>query len=335
MKYNFEALRKVCHRTKFNGLIYISEKGKPLFDFCQGYANMNDEISINSDTLFGIASGTKLITALSIGLLIKRGALDFQTKTTDVLNLHKGYDSDITIQDLLSHRSGMPDYYDEDLIDDNFQLSVPIYNLHTPKDYLPLFPERLMDFSPNSNFKYNNGGYVYLAMIIEAVSHRSYKTFVEEELFRPIGIERSGVYPTNKLPSNTAIGYMPEGSDWVSNIYKLPIQAGGDGGIYMTCTDFNLLWKAFISGTLLGEAMTQRFLAPISCVYPDKDIYYGLGVWLKKIKDEFIPYVIGSDSGVSFKSAYRINKDQYFFAVSNTSNHLWQIIGELNKLIET
>ncbi len=335
LKEKILSLEKSLKETDFSGRFQIQKGDELIFDHVKGFADRSEGRLSNKETLYGTASGTKFLTALGIGKLLEAKFLSLDTPASEVLNLEiESYDPKITIRQLLSHTSGMPDYLDEDLFEDvdNIELAIPNYKLVSPKDYLPLFPRIPMIFEPGSQFAYNNGAFVYLAMIIETLSGMSYKDYINHELLEPIGITRSGVFATNDLPSNAALGYVLEEDRWVSNIFKLPIQAGGDGGAWINAADMLTLWQAFDSAQIVSEDMKNEFIKSHAVVEADRGIEYGLGLWLKKTEKGYEPFVVGSDAGVSFKSSYNLSTKGYRFAVSNTTEGVWDVIDEFNAI---
>lgn len=135
-------LNAAIEEHAFSGVISIRRKERVLFECAAGFADRSNKIANTLETRFGMASGTKFFTALAIGRLIEAGKLSFSTKLKDCIELHlPHYSPEITIRHLLTHTSGIPDYYDEDNITDfeNFTLSTPWYALQSPGDYLPLF----------------------------------------------------------------------------------------------------------------------------------------------------------------------------------------------------
>lgn len=313
----------------FSGVIAKYRGDETCYSLSSGYADCSEKRLNNSETLFAIASGTKLFTALSIGILIKEGKLTLDTPALDIVPLPNPLlDARMTVRHLLSHTSGFPDYLDEDLEENGeIKLAIPNYALKNPSDYLPLFPQTENTNIPGEKFKYNNGAYVYLALIIEKLSGMSYTTFIRRRLLAPLGITRSGVYSLTALPNNTANGYYEDEGEWHTNIYKVPIQAGGDGGIYTTILDMKRIWEAFLNAEIFSANLVNEFLTPVCSVRPELGIHYGLGVWLKLLQDgSFEPYVVGSDVGVSFKSSYNIQLREFMFTVSNTSEGVWGLL---------
>src|SRR3954451_24654305 len=147
----------------FSGVISIRQQGRALYERAAGYADRSNKIANTLATRFGIASGTKFLTALAIGKLIEAQKLSFDRKLSDCIALNfPSYSPEITIRHLLTHTSGIPDYYDEEKISDfdTFTLSIPWYALKGPRDYLAVLPDEPMKFAPGERFAYSNSGYI-------------------------------------------------------------------------------------------------------------------------------------------------------------------------------
>src|SRR6266508_2429153 len=263
----------------FSGVISIRQKNTVLYERAAGYADRSNKIENTLETRFGIASGTKFFTALAIGKLIEAKRLSFSTKLKDCIALNfPRYSQEITIRHLLTHTSGIPDYYDETKITDfdTFTLSTPWYALKGPRDYLAAFPDEAMKFAPGERFSYSNGGYILLGVVIEELTGLKYQDFVEQAIFQAIGMNQSGYFALNKLPAQTALGYVEEAEGWRTNVYNLPIIGASDGGAFTTVQDIATLWKAFWSHEILSKALAEAYVRPYAKANTKRDNrYYG------------------------------------------------------------
>lgn len=336
LKTKLSDLKEKLVSKNFSGQVVFQKDEKTIFSYISGFADRVEERLINEDTLFQIASGTKFLTALAIGKLIEMKGLSLDTKASDLLDLHiRSYNKNVTLRQLLSHTSGIPDYLDEEIYDSSqeIDLAIPNYKLYSPKDYIPLFPKAMMQFEPGSAFKYNNGAFVYLGMIIERLSGKSYKDFVNNDILKPIGITRSGVHPMNQLLKNSAYGYILQEEGWKSSIYEVPIQAGGDGGVWMSAKDMLVIWQAFYAGKIISKSLKKEFVRVQDTMEADATIHYGLGVWLKETPQGMEAILVGQDPGVSFKSSYIDATKTFKFTVSNTSEGVWEVVDEINGIM--
>ncbi len=322
----------------FSGVISIQHRNSILYERAAGFADRSNKIKNNMNTRFGIASGTKFFTALAIGKLITAKKLDLSTRLKDCISYpFPRYSQEITIQHLLTHTSGIPDYYDEEKIEDfdNFFLSIPWYSLKGPRDYLPVFPDEDMKFSPGERFSYSNGGYILLGVVIEELTGMKYQDFVEQQIFKPTGMERSGFFSMDRLPENTALGYVEEEAGWRTNIYNLPIIGASDGGAYTTAQDvancWNSFWKHEILPADLVELFTRSF---IKAGDEDEHTYYGHGIWIFDDTRNHREYYSGCDAGVSFKSTVDRARGLLVTVLSNTTNGAWPVLRDINSILE-
>lgn len=323
-------LEKTMMVNKFSGVVSIRKDGEIVFNEAMDYRDRSNGLENETTTSFGIASGTKIFTALGIALLVQRGKLSFQDKVFSRLSVNRpSYDKDITIEQLLTHSSGLPDYFDEDKVEDfdNFTVSVPWYKLREPKDYFPVLPDEGMKFSPGEKFNYNNSGYVLLAALIAEISGLSYTTFIEQEILKPLNMHSSGFYPMNKLPQNVATGYIAEENGWRSNIYNLPIVGGGDGGLFTCLEDLYKLWDGLFSGVLIEKKILNEMFSAKIKTKAESNTYYGYGVW--RVDALGIPteeYIMGADAGISFKSAIVREHNLIYTVISNIGEGAWPIL---------
>ena len=292
----------------FSGVVHVEDRSGVIHASAHGFSNRGEAISNTADTRFGIASGCKLFTAIGICQLVENGALTFESKLSSLLDhSFPHYDKEVTVHQLLTHSSGVPDYFDEDVMDDFEELWVenPMYHMRQIENFLPLFQDQQMKFNPGEKFHYNNSGYILLGLIIEKVAGVPFTDYVEEYIFGPSQMTDSGYFSLDKLPGRTALGYIDEeDGSWRTNSYSVPIKGGADGGAYITASDMAKLWKALLEGKLVSKEMLAKMLTPWIQTDDETD-WYGYGIWIEKEADKIVKYhVMGYDPGVSFASGY-------------------------------
>jgi CubicO group peptidase (beta-lactamase class C family) len=323
----------------FSGVISIRRGDATLYEKAAGYADRSNKIENTLETRFGIASGTKFFTALAIGKLIAAQKLSFSTRLKDCLALpFPRYSEEITIRHLLTHTSGIPDYYDEEKITDfdNFTLRTPWYALKGPRDYLAEFPDEAMKFAPGERFSYSNGGYILLGVVIEELSGQRYQDFVEQEIFQAIGMERSGYFAMNRLPEKTALGYVQEGEGWRTNIFNLPIIGASDGGAFTNVQDIATLWKAFWEYEILPKDLVDIYSKPyVQAGTQGKPKFYGHGLWISEDEGgNRVEYITGCDAGVSFKSSVNRARALQVTVISNTTDGAWPVLRDIDAALK-
>ena len=323
---NLKAVEKAFENAEyFSGVIQIIEKGEILLTAAKGYAKREDELLNGPDTAFGIASGTKGFTALGVLRLIDRGKLSLEDQVFDMLPYEfPNMDKSVTVRHLLSHTSGIYDYFDEEVIEDFGRLfeKVPVHKILGPKDMLPLLIEGQAHFKPGEKFKYCNSGFVILGMLIEVVSGMSYGGYIEKEVCKPLNQTRTGCFRSNRLPKNSACGYIKDDhGNWYSNIFEIPIACTADGGLFTTAGDIAEMWKGVVSGGFLSKGLSEEVFSIQADAGGRENHHYGLGFWIQTDKAGNISdyYLVGGDPGVSFGSYYNICGDRIVTILGNVS----------------
>lgn len=320
-----EHIRAEVQKIGLSGVV-SARSGDSSYAEAFGYRERANHIKNQISTRFGIASATKGFTAVGVAGLIEQGQIGFDTLVKPILgdrleNLH----ADITIRHLLGHSSGVGDYLDEDSVGNinDVVLAIPVQNLLSPGDYVPLLEKIERKFPPGERFSYSNSGFIILAMIIELVSNQSYQDFIEKQVFKRAGMNRSGFFRSDCLPDDTATGYIPDGDSWRSNVFNLPIKGSGDGGAYSTIEDVQNFWRALKGGHLLNEQLVSELLKPRQYCEKDK-LSYGYGFWIDANAGQAL--LEGYDAGVSFRSITGLNDDNGYTVISNTSSGAWPIV---------
>ncbi len=319
---------------QFKGVISIEEHGKWVFKQAYGEADLANQRLNRLETKFPMASGSKIFIAVAILQLIEGKFIKFESTIGQLLPIDWHYiDKSITVRQLLTHTSGMPDYFDESLNNDYAKLweNYPNYRIRTSEDLLPLFLHKRMIFPKGQKFQYSNSGYVVLGMIIEAITKLPFERYLEKMIFTPCEMEDTGYYELDRLPIHCATGYCldEESQTYYSNIYSIDVKGSGAGGAYTTAKDMERFWNALMKGRLLSPSMVNEMLAP-----QVKEEWYGYGVWLKSFEDSYyLPFVQGSDPGVSFISSYDRDKSRTITIMSNFAQDVWTLHGNFYKAL--
>ncbi len=130
----------------------------------------------------------------------------------------------ITIHQLLTHTSGLGDYFG-----DEFDKKKD--NLRDLKDYLQFFATKPLLFEPGDHFEYSNAGMLVAGLVVEKVSGQNYFGYIREHIYKPAGMKDSDSYEKTKPQPNQSKGYVKEDGNWVSNYDSLPLMgSSADGG---------------------------------------------------------------------------------------------------------
>ncbi|MCQ6265135.1 beta-lactamase family protein [Fictibacillus sp. WQ 8-8] len=327
-KQIIEYIQSLAAEIHFSGSVFVKQGDQILADYSFGLANRSEKMNNVSDTKFGIASGSKLFTAIAICQLAEEGRLSYHSLLGDCLNQSfPHFSQEITIHQLLTHTSGIPDYFDEEVMEDyeDLWINKPMYHVRGPKDFLPLFQNEKMKYDPGSKFHYNNAGYILLGLIVEQVSGMAFTDYVEKNIFERVGMD-AGYFETDSLPSKAALGYIDQSDgSWKTNIFSLPAKGGPDGGAYITACGIIQLWEALTAGRLLDKQNVQQLLAPHIRV--DDSTAYGYGIWMKTEKHSVTKHILmGYDPGVNFRAAFYPHPSLCISVCSNQSGGAFDMI---------
>lgn len=297
-----------------------------------GFADRRHRIENTPETRFAIASGTKGLTALTVVSLIQDGVFELSTTARSLL----GDDlplirDDVTVEHLLEHRSGIGDYFDEEIETDvtQYVLAVPVQDLVETEDYLKVLDGFPTKFNPGERFSYCNGGYVVLALLAERATRIPFPDLVKERVCRPAGMDRTDFLRSDELPADAAIGYLSHDSER-TNVFHLPVRGTGDGGIYTTLEDIHSMWRALSAGRIVPLEWVREMRAPRSEV-PDEGMRYGLGFWLHASSST--AYLFGGDAGVSFGSAHDPDRDTRYTSIANVDGGAGALLKKVEDLL--
>jgi CubicO group peptidase (beta-lactamase class C family) len=293
-----------------------------------GSAHRGHGIANTPTTRFGIASGAKGFTALTVMRLVEDGRLTLDTPARSLLGADLPLiDDGVTVEHLLGHRSGIGDFFPEgpDMDIAAYVLPVPVHELADTEHYLPVLDGHPQVFPPGERFAYNNGGYVVLALLAERATGIGFHELVEQRVCRPAGLSDTGFPRADEPDDRVALGYLhAEGRR--TNVFHLPVRGSGDGGIVTTAADVRALWSTLFAGRIVGPEQVEAMVRPRSDV-PEEDARYGLGFWRRRTG--LAVALEGYDAGVSFRSVHDPERDVTLTVIGNTSEGTWPVVRPL------
>lgn len=317
----------------FRGNIYILKDEKVICNFSNGYADLPNEIPNTLETKFASASAGKVFIAVAILQLIEKGKINFDDTLEKFLDIDfSTIDKDVTVKQLLTHTSGVPDYFDESVMDEYEELWIdfPNYKIRHNNDLFPLFINKPMMYPKGEKFQYNNSGYVLLASIIEKISGMYFDEYLQKNIFKPCKMYSTGYFELDKLPAKCANNYIycEDTKDFKTNIFSVDVKGTGAGGAFITVNDIINFWKNLIEGKLISKEMVSQMFTKQSG--SSDDGFYGYGIWIidNHNENDFV-FFQGCDPGVSFISEYNPNNKMISVLVSNFGDNVWH---EMHKI---
>ncbi|WP_377638911.1 serine hydrolase domain-containing protein [Oryzobacter terrae] len=323
------AVDAAASSTGFSGVVRVDRDGVTEVDAAYGLADRRHGIAMTTSTRLGTASAVKGLTAVLVLQLVDDGALSLGTRVRDVLGSDLPLvDDRVTVEHLLTHRSGIGDYVDEEAMEQvtDHVMTVPVHTLTTTEDYLGVLDCHPQVFEPGARTTYNNSGFVVLALVAGRVAGRVFEELLLERVCRPAGMASSAFLRSDELPADAATGYL-WGDRPRTNVLHLPVVGTGDGGLYTTTADVAAFWRALDSGILLPEATLADALTVRGT---DADgSRYGLGLLLGA-RDGVVA-LVGSDAGVSFQSVHDRGRGLTWTVASNTTEGAWPVARALSE----
>ena len=309
----------------FNGNILFAEKGKVIAHTSFGYANFRKKEKLSINHSFQLASASKPVTAVATLQLIEKGQLSL--KDTIQKFFPEFPYQNITIHQLLSHRSGMSQYTHFCDRPDSIwpDKNKTINNDNVLKIMSEIVP--LINYPPNKRYYYCNTNYLILASIIEKISGMKFNAYLKKYIFNPIGMENTVVYDrTNlqelKLPVQGYEGRIPWEDVYLNGCV-------GDKGVYSTTMDLLKFDRALKHNLIISDSIKELAFTKKNKNFRNNH-NYGYGFRLK-FTEKFGKIVYHTGWWKGFRS-YFINipeKDQTIIVLNNVKRGRFLNINEL------
>lgn len=323
-----EFMQRLHKRSAFNGNVLIAKEGKIIYENSFGWADYLHKDSLDIDSQFELASVSKPMTAIGVLKLVQDEKLRMENTVNDFYPEFPY--PEITIQQLLSHRSGLPNYvyFSETVWPDrkkgmSNQDAMQLLIEHKPARY----------GSPDGRYHYNNSNYMVLAAIVEKVTGQDFAVYMKENVFNPAGMKRTAVYSTavyDEIPT----GVIGHDKVWrrsvVQNYLDGPV---GDKGIYSTVKDLYLLDRALREGRVIDVDLLDSAYMPRS--EPQRQLFsYGYG-W-RTFYPEDNPMVYHTGWWHGFKSLFvrDLQNDVTIVLLTNMANGSLNNLDGLYKILE-
>ena len=243
---------------RFSGVVTIRRGETTWYERAVGLANREAKIPNRIDTRFNLGSIQKFFTKTVIARLCQEGKLRLDDKLIDVLPKYPNADTarQVTIDQLVEHKAGFGDFF-------GATFRAAPRSIRTQQDYLALFVDRPLLFTPGERFEYSNAGYIVLGLVIEAKTGLSYEEAVRRYVFEPAGMKSTGLDAVENEAADRGVGYWrPQGpkGPWSPNRDVLPGRGSSAGGSYSTAADLIRFVDALRADRLLSFGWTDWVL---------------------------------------------------------------------------
>lgn len=313
--------------AQFAGAVLVTDSGETLFEGAYGEADrLSGELN-TTDTGFQIASITKTFTAALIMQLRDEGAFALDDPASALIpefaDQLDSREHPVTIEQLLNHTSGVPDFLD--LFD--------VFDVENYPESLDALIEGIaaepLGFEPGAEFDYSNSGYLYLGRIVEAVTGQTWEETLRDRITAPLGLDRTWLTPPDRR-GPLATGYLTvEGLVLPVSRFGRPDLAEAAGGLTSTTADLLAWTDAFMAGDVVNldtveEMLTQKFLG------------YGLGWDTLETSDADYHGHYGETIGFRSALAHDRERNTTVIILSNRQDfHIGDLTRQILDLVQT
>lgn len=231
----------------------VLRDGQMVKSFYGGYANLEWNAPVGSNTVFEIGSISKQFAAASILLLEEQGKLSVDDDISRYLTNTPPAWANVKIRHLLSHTSGIHSYDDMD----GFELRQHL----TQAQFIHQLAGHPMDFQPGDSWLYCNAGYNLLGYIVENVSGEDYLSFLKEHIFVPLGMTNSAFRDSENVIPHRAAGYVYKDGKYYNRDYDIT-DLFSAGTIVSTVSDLAKWDESLLGDPVLSKSSMQLWWTP-------------------------------------------------------------------------
>jgi CubicO group peptidase (beta-lactamase class C family) len=281
---NYTTIENLLNDIDFQGYAIVTKNGNNLIRQGFGLANENTALPQDYNLNYRIGSVTKTLTAAAIVQLKRDGLISSFNQTLDEFDSEFPNGNQITIAQLLSHQSGIPDY--QLVVEDAYEQGEILDEEDIYQVIKDMISENGLNFSPGTNKQYSNSNFLIAALLIQEVSQMPYHDYIQQKIFNPL--EMSNTYKgTDVIDINTnAQGYL---NGTPNSSYPMTI-AFGTGDFSSTPKDMETWVNAVKTNWFTNAEKTEIFTQNVSSGYTD----FGLG-WFTTQEGNTTMYWHGGD----------------------------------------
>ena len=301
---------------EFSGVVRVVHRGECLLQHSAGCLRSGAVEPIGADTRFAAASMSKMFTALCLARLAEAGECDLDRPIADYTAEAACFGEEVTLNSLLSHRSGLGDY-----IDDDARLpfsALPVEKLTHVSAFLP-FVLRAPRHTPGV-FRYSSAGFVLLGSAIEAITGQPYPQAVRDGVLDPAKLVSTGFDRLDDATPDFAWGYLENGE---VNHGHLPPVGGPDGGVVTTVGDLERLASWMKSDEAFGDTTRENLWRQTSGAGEGEGYAHGFDVM--KIAGQTWVGHTGSDPGVSARGVFAKQSESSIVVLCNRDSIAFRV----------
>jgi CubicO group peptidase (beta-lactamase class C family) len=242
-------------RQKIPGIsLAVAKDGKPLYVKSYGVATLEHDVKTRPDTVYQIGSIGKQFTAVAVMMLANEHKLDLDDPLSKYLPEVPASWSKVTLRSMLNHQSGIAQFTTPDR-----QLLNLVHD-YTDLELIQLASTQALDFEPGTNVSYSDTGYVLLGFVVNRVAGMFYGDFLQQRVFKPLGMNNTRVISDKDIVPNRASGYeQADSGELYNQTYVSPaLNRTADGSLYSTVMDLMRWDRALYGDAVLPQAQLER-----------------------------------------------------------------------------
>jgi CubicO group peptidase (beta-lactamase class C family) len=248
-------LQDQMRRQKIPGIsLAVARDGKPLYVKSYGVATLEHLVKTTPDTVYQIGSIGKQFTAVAVMMLANEHKLDLDDPLSKYLPEVPASWSKVTLRTMLNHQSGIPQFTtpQRQLLD--------LVHDYTDLELIQLASTQPLDFEPGTNVSYSDTGYVLLGFVVNRVSGMFYGDFLQQRVFKPLGMTQTRIISDKDIVLNRASGYeRADSGELYNQTYVSPaLNRTADGSLYSTVLDLMKWDRALYGDAVLPQAQLER-----------------------------------------------------------------------------
>lgn len=251
-----DIVRKAMKDQKLPGIaVMILKNGKPTLVRGYGFANLEHRVPVKPETIFQSGSVGKQFTATLVMMLVEEKKLNLEDEVVKFFPEAKGKWEGVKVRHLLSHTSGLPD------------MPYPLMDMrkdYTEDELVKFMTDQKPPEKPGEKWRYNNGGYVMLGVMVKRITGKFYGDLLQEKIFKPLGMKSARVVTEEDLVMNRAAGYELQNGQIKNQGWVAPkLNTTADGALYLSLLDYAKWDAALYTNRLLKKESLEKMWTPV------------------------------------------------------------------------
>lgn len=326
---------RLVEADQFSGVVVVAQGGDVLFERAYGLADPEAGTPNTLGTRFGVASVGKTFTAVAVAQLVEAGRIALDAPVGQYLPELRGRPvAEITVEHLLTHRSGLVDVFE-----DMERFRAVEASRDPQRDYPPLFVDEPLRFAPGERFEYSNSGFVLLGAVVERVSEQPFAVYLREHVFGPAAMTETTLSADGLDAAHLARPWTRLGDDGELGTgprHRSSVLASGvasaAGGETTTARDLVRFAQALRSHTLLGAEATALAFTPRTAMdQPGRR--YGYGFVVREVGGDRVVGHTGGAPGVDAQFEMGLDSGYTVVVLSNYEAVAAPVVDRVQRLL--